>query len=86
MTIQRHARDHADLVRDRVVMLKLILPAPAIEAEGGGPRRTRPEDRSGVAQPDVAEAPVDSPEAPVAPKAPEGPVAAGSPAGPATGA
>ena len=59
MTVQRHARDHADLVRDRVVMLKLILPAPAIEAEGSGPRRTRPENRSGVAQPDIAEAPVD---------------------------
>ncbi len=59
VTVQRHAGGRADLVRDGVVMLELVLSAPAVEAEGGGRGRSGTEDRPGVAQPDVAEPAVD---------------------------
>ena len=55
VTFERHTGGPSDLVGDRVVVLEFVFAAPAVEAEGGGLGRTRPEDRPGVAQPDVAE-------------------------------
>ncbi len=55
---QRRPRRRGDLGRHRIVVIQQIFSAPAVEAEGGGMAGVE-EDRAGVAQPDIAEAPGD---------------------------